>query len=136
MNDKVRKAHLVLGLFFAPSILFFTITGTLQTFQLHEPHDTYVPPPAISALASVHKEQALDLAAFAPPAPAEGGPQRAHPGQKIVPLKWFVLLMSFGLIASQISGIMLALRYRRDRNQMFVSLALGTVMPIALAFIH
>jgi hypothetical protein len=135
MNDKIRRLHLFLGVFFAPSILFFAVTGTLQTFQFHEAHDTYVPPPAISALAAVHKEQSLELEAFAP-RPADARPPRPHASQKLVPLKWFILLMSLGLVASQVTGIMLSFRYRRDRIQMFAALALGTLVPIGLAFLQ
>jgi uncharacterized iron-regulated membrane protein len=32
----IRLLHRYLGLFFAPTILFFVITGSLQMFGLHE----------------------------------------------------------------------------------------------------
>jgi hypothetical protein len=135
MNDKIRKWHLLVGLFFAPSLITFAVTGTLQTFQFHEAHDDYVPPAVISAMAAVHKEQTVELEAFAPPA-HDARPPRKHPAQKIVLLKWFVLFMALGLIASQITGVIMALRYKRDRKQMIAALLLGTVIPTVMAFLH
>jgi hypothetical protein len=42
----IRTMHGYLGLFFAPTILFFAITGGLQMFGLHETArgSSYVPP--------------------------------------------------------------------------------------------
>ncbi len=39
-----RQMHLYLGLFFAPSIIFFASTGSSMVFSLHENHDGYEPP--------------------------------------------------------------------------------------------
>jgi len=33
---KVRLVHFYLGVFFAPLILFFALSGVLQVFKLHE----------------------------------------------------------------------------------------------------
>src|SRR5438309_1581798 len=58
----IRQLHLYLGLFFAPSIIFFAFTGALQTFSLHEnkhPGDHH--PQWIATLASVHKDQELPV---------------------------------------------------------------------------
>ena len=57
----VRKLHNYLGLFFAPTILFFSITGAYQLFGLHEdrPGRDYHPPAIVSALGQIHKDQEL-----------------------------------------------------------------------------
>lgn len=56
--QRVQQLHLWLGTLFAPMILFFTLTGALQTFNLHEgPRGTA--PGIIARLASIHKNQRL-----------------------------------------------------------------------------
>ena len=32
----LRKAHLYIGIFTTPALIFFAVTGALQTFSLHE----------------------------------------------------------------------------------------------------
>jgi hypothetical protein len=58
---QVRQLHLYLGTFFAPAIIFFSLTGALQLFNLHEGHpgEAYQPPQWIEKLASLHKKQNL-----------------------------------------------------------------------------
>lgn len=53
----------MLGLFFAPTILFYSITGALQTLELHESHDGYKPTELIMRFAQVHKHQTFDMPA-------------------------------------------------------------------------
>ena len=59
----VRLTHLYLGAFFAPSILFFALTGAFQTFSLHETTrgSSYKPPAWIVTLAHIHKKQTAVL---------------------------------------------------------------------------
>src|SRR3954462_9298035 len=62
MIKAARQLHLYLGLFFAPSIIFFAFTGCLQTFSFHEnknPGDHH--PQWIATLASIHKDQVLPV---------------------------------------------------------------------------
>jgi hypothetical protein len=56
-----RRLHRFLGVFFAPTILFFAFSGALQTFGLHESPRRGEPPPIawIADIASIHKEQKL-----------------------------------------------------------------------------
>jgi hypothetical protein len=55
----LRKVHLYIGIFTTPALLFFAITGTLQTFSLHETTQgsSYKPPAWIASLAQLHKKQ-------------------------------------------------------------------------------
>ena len=58
----VRKMHLYFGLFITPALLFFALTGALQTFNLHEPAgESYQPPAWIAHLAQIHKNQTAQL---------------------------------------------------------------------------
>jgi hypothetical protein len=55
-----RLAHLYVGVFIAPAVLFFALSGALQTFGLHETnhdHPNYTPAKWIVLLAQIHKKQ-------------------------------------------------------------------------------
>jgi hypothetical protein len=56
-----RLLHLYLGIFTAPALIFFSITGALQTFSLHETTrgSDYKPPKIIAELSQLHKKQTL-----------------------------------------------------------------------------
>ena len=43
----IRRWHTYLGLFIAPSVLFFSLTGAVQLFSLHEAHGDYTPAPLV-----------------------------------------------------------------------------------------
>jgi uncharacterized iron-regulated membrane protein len=55
----LRKVHLYVGIFTTPALLFFAITGALQTFSLHETTQgsNYKPPAWIESLAQLHKKR-------------------------------------------------------------------------------
>ena len=59
----LRAAHLYLGVFTAPALLFFAFTGALQTFGLHEGArgSDYKPPAWLEAMAHLHKKQSLEV---------------------------------------------------------------------------
>ncbi len=52
-----RQIHLYTGIFISPAILFFALTGALQTFSLHETSrgSDYKPPTWILTLAQLHR---------------------------------------------------------------------------------
>ncbi len=70
-----RLLHLYLGVFATPALLFFAITGALQTFSLHETTrgSDYKPPKIIAELAQLHKKQTLVVPEkkSQPPTPAK-----------------------------------------------------------------
>src|SRR6185312_14071133 len=57
MIKYLRLVHFYLGVFFAPTIIFFSFSGMLQTFSFHENHDGKPGIPWVTALAEVHKNQ-------------------------------------------------------------------------------
>lgn len=76
----LRQIHLWLGVFFAPSILFFAVTGGLQELKFHEAHGDYKPPPVLEKLGQVHIHQKFELKPQRkPPAAKPGGPEAAGP---------------------------------------------------------
>lgn len=140
----VRKLHLWMGMLFAPSIVFFALSGAFQICGLHEDDG----PAWIARLALVHKDQLIS-APRRPPRQPDAAPradagkpdaarpaspprERPHPSQ---PLKAFFLLMSLGLIASTGLGVYLAFGYKRDRLTVVGLLVAGTVVPIVALFL-
>ena len=141
---RLRDVHLYLGTFFAPAILFFAFTGTLQTFGLHESHpgDPYQAPVWIQKLARIHKDQTpiLPPARKSKPRPPEvkanpaAAPEQEQKGNPTTVLftKWFVALMSAGLIATTLLGLYMAFKFSPGRGLTWFLLILGAVLPLVL----
>lgn len=147
---QIRQLHLYLGVFFAPSLLFFAFSGSLQLFGLHEGHpgETYRPPAWIQKLASIHKDQTLAEHHGPPPPsgavqarrPPEARPnfERRGPGEEhreskaTLALKCFFLAMAAGLIFTTLLGIYMGFRYERNQVLVWGLLLAGTFIPAAL----
>ena len=122
MNIKVmRNIHLYLGVFFAPLLLFFIISGSMQTFNLHEASKdgSYKPPAIIKSFSDVHKDQRWGEGKTAP--------------KSSVPFRWLVILMSVGILATTILGIVMAFKYTKGWI-VWTCLFLGFVIPCLLIF--
>jgi hypothetical protein len=142
----VRKLHLYLGLFIAPSVMFFAATGSLQLFSLHEDHAGYEAPPLFKKLGALHKDQVFALPKHNDHGPAlsgGGGKAGAAPAKpqddadpptpiKVVALKWLFLAVALGLIASTLLGIWMALTIGRRKVVSLLVLAAGVALPLAL----
>ncbi len=142
---RVQQLHLWLGTLFAPMIIFFALTGALQTFNLHEKPGT---PAWIARLSQVHKNQTLAVrerppgpppsksGASATPPRSEGAGEAPHEsGPSPLPLKIYVLLMAVGLIATTLLGIWMAFKYSRDKRVVWGLLAAGVLLPVILLFL-
>ena len=146
---RVQQLHLWLGTLFAPMIIFFALTGALQTFSLHEKAGA---PAWIARLAQIHKNQNLAVrerppgppparnGASATPARREGETTRQAEGAREsgpspLPLKIFVLLMSVGLIVTTLLGLWMAFKYSRDKRVVWGLLAAGVLLPVVLLFL-
>lgn len=134
----IRRIHSWLGLFIAPSVLFFALTGSYQLYGLHESHPGYKPAPLFEKLGRVHMKQTFDLKPkrAAPPA-KPGAPKPAAkpdeaPKASVTILKALFLLVAVSLAASTILGVWMALAYGRDKRVGWVLLAAGAVLPILL----
>jgi hypothetical protein len=66
-----RQIHLYIGIFISPAILFFALTGALQTFSLHETTkgSDYKPARWIVVLGQLHKKQTATVPVRKGPAP-------------------------------------------------------------------
>src|ERR1700740_816743 len=119
----LRKAHLYIGIFTTPALIFFAITGAVQTFSLHEktPGSSDKPPAWIASLAQLHKKQTILVpqrrtrpaapetaqadrqrsgAQQVSPEPAKGGELGAAPQKSHLPMKVFFLLVAVSLLVS------------------------------------
>lgn len=113
----------------APSVIFFSLTGAVQMLNLHESHAGYRASTMLVGAAAVHKEQAL------PDGPERDRSDRPAPRYSVAQatLKGYWILVAAGLIASTVIGVVLGLRNRPRRRTNLVLLAVGTIVPLALA---
>jgi hypothetical protein len=155
---RLRQFHHYIGVFLAPAIIFFAISGGLQTFRLQEAKGWGGTPPGwIVWMASAHKDQAgprvkkpgpaaakpagdddeagkapaaaqAEAAAPAPAKPAE--PAAKRPSN--LALKIFVAVMSVGLVLSTLLGVVIAINNRSMRRVSIIMLVAGTALPLML----
>jgi hypothetical protein len=151
-NRQLRRLHQYLGLFFAPALLLFSLSGALQTYRWQEPQGFGGRPPGwIVWMASVHKDQAQPrppraeggpegAAPKAVPAgaiakgPAAKGPEKKGPGRRQA-LMLFVGLFGLALFLSTLLGISIALANRAARRTNLLILAAGAIVPLLLLYL-
>lgn len=141
----VRLLHRYMGLFFSPAILFFAFSGSLQTLNLHkaDARTGYTPPMWILEIAQIHKSQNMTVKIKNKPKRAESdtadpelndatAPRRdAKPGHSTLPMKWFVVIMSIGLIVTTALGIYMSFSYGGNPRLAWATLIAGVVVPMA-----
>jgi hypothetical protein len=138
LTRQIRDLHAYVGALIAPSILFFSATGIIQVYGLHEAHLGYTPPPVIEKLGMLHKNQRFTLGRHrAPPAtkPPLGAPKPAPDRERptVALLKAYFALVAIGLFVSTLAGMWMALRQSPQRRVLAVLLVIGAVTPIVLA---
>lgn len=147
LSRLIREAHLCMGVLFAPTIVFFALTGALQLFGLHEASRDggYTPPTVIERLGQVHIHQRYAAKPGRPdgprppqsapsaqhPAPAAPAP-RAEPARQHPGVKWFFLGTALGLIATAVLGLWMGLTHLRQRSLAWALFGLGVALPILL----
>ena len=146
---RVRQYHFYMGMFFAPAILLFALSGALQTFRLQEDRGYGGTPPGwIVWMASVHKDQSLPRAKHethasqrlatnsgVPGKRQPGGEDRPSTRPSPLPLKIFVAMMAVGLLLSALLGIVIAFTSRTMRRPAVIVLAAGTILPLLLLLV-
>ena len=145
----IRQIHLYIGIFISPALLFFALTGALQTFSLHEKTrgSDYRPPTWIVTLAQLHKKQTTTVpvrkqrppdAAPKPDAPkpdkhADAPQPSLEPPQKFHrPMKIFFLLVAIGLFTSTLTGIYMSYKFMRNKLVVTALLLGGIIIPLLL----
>ncbi len=146
-----RKTHLYFGLFISPALLFFALTGAVQTLSLHEAAgSSYKPPAVLAELGQLHKKQTTVMSVRKAP---EGGAARegrqpdhagASPGaaqpavtlagkqKQHLPMKIFFLAVAVGLLTSTATGVYMSYKYERSRLLVTGTLLAGLVVPLVL----
>ena len=146
-----RQTHLFIGIFISPALLFFALSGALQTFNLHEAPPGSQPPHWIALLAQVHKNQtdAIPHRKPAPdtlpapkssdkltktPTPPTAAPSDSKGSKPLthIPLKIFFLLVALGLFTSTLTGIYMAYKYNRNKYVVSGLLLAGLLIPLIL----
>jgi len=143
----IRRWHSYIGLFIAPSILFFALTGAVQIFSLHEAHGHYRPLAIVEKLSSVHKDQVYALGDHHPPpdtVPHSGGaaPNAQSPpgpddhgdgpGPPTLMLKGFFLLVALSLVTSTAFGLWMGLVRTPRKKVGWLLVASGALIPTIL----
>jgi hypothetical protein len=150
IHATVRRWHSYIGLFIAPSVLFFALTGAAQIFNLHEAHGSYQPPGIIEKLSSVHKDQVFAFGDHhtSTQSPADTGPPGAGAGSRTgaqddddrtatstLLLKWFFLVVALCLIVSTAFGMWMGLTQIRATRLAWLLLVAGTFIPVGLLLV-
>lgn len=108
--QKLRSIHLYLGCIFAPLLLFFALSGIWQTIGFQSEF--------LQKLSSIHTER-----------PWKDGSELGS-----FPLRLFVIIMAVSFIITTILGIVMALKFGRNRKAAIYCLTLGLVIPAGLVF--
>jgi hypothetical protein len=147
----IRIMHRYLGLFFAPTILLFAITGGLQMFGLHETArgSSYVPPQILVHLSQLHKKGTFYLPprkAVPPNLTKSDGAKRDAPQLETpkpaqaaappnaLPVKIFFAATALALAVSTCTGLIMGWKYARRKSAVLLTLAAGVVVPAILLF--
>ena len=137
-----RIAHRYLGVFFAPSILFFALSGVLQVLGWHQASrgTNEAPPRWMQEMGQIHKKQTWELPAPKRQKPAnelqedEQTPKKpSQASASITVLKVFVLVMSIALMVTTLLGILMAFLYGGDWRVAFALVLAGVLIPLAIA---
>lgn len=116
MHRILRRLHLYLGVFFAPLLLFFILTGWHQTVTPDRRKGTADSDDWISRLNRVHVEQ------YYPSKRAEGYSTTLFTG--------LVVAMAIGLTATVGLGVWLAFQTLKASWAVWLSLVLGFLVPV------
>ena len=137
----LRQWHGYFGVFIAPSVLFFALTGSLQLFSLHEAHGSYQAAPILQRLGRLHKDQVVTLPhqREAPAAKPARSHERTAPAAKeqglrtaTLLLKVFFLLVAIQLVVTTCLGLWIAFTRNRDRRLTWGLLLAGVLVPLTL----
>lgn len=110
--QKLRSLHLYLGCVFAPLLLFFAVSGLWQTLGFSSP--------LLHRLSTIHTSHYL-----------KAGGALTSPL-----LLGFVVVMAASFIITTLLGVVMAVKFGRSRRAVYVCLALGVLIPLALILLR
>jgi hypothetical protein len=110
--QKLRSLHLYLGCIFAPMLLLFAITGIWQTIGFRGP--------ILGWLSALHTGARF-----------KNGHEPTSGAFKLL-----VILMAFSFVVTTLLGVVMALKYGKNRAVAIFCLALGIIVPVGLVVIR
>jgi hypothetical protein len=134
----VRRLHVYVSVFVTPSLIFFALTGALQTFRVPDRADA---PVLLQKLARVHRDDVFAAKPARPkvqtagPAATEAAkPAKPGPRTRVATeaLKWFFALVSVAVAATSLLGLWMALAYNREKVMLLGVLAAGAAIPLLI----
>ena len=136
----IRRLHVYVSVFVAPTLIFFALTGALQTFRIPDRTDA---PIVVQKLARVHRDDVFALKPARPKTPAgakaEGAASaEAKPAEKPkadlakLALQWFFTLTSVAIAATAALGLWMALAHNREKAVLWVVMLAGIAAPLAI----
>ena len=135
----LRQLHLYIGTFFAPAILFFAVSGGLQTFRLQQASGWNGSPPPVwmAWMGSVHIDQARfepkpEANKPKPPMDPVKAAERAAHQKAVLPMKIFTAALALALALSALLGAAIAMSMKSTRRVAAVMLLAGAVLPLML----
>lgn len=145
--------HRYPGLFFAPTFLFFAITGGLQMLGLHETTrgSAYLPATILVHLSQLHKKGTLYLPLRKPAPPnspkSDGekldGPKletpkstEVPPSPNSLPMKIFFAAAALALAVSTCTGLIMGWKYAHRKSVVLLTLAAGVAVPAVLLLVQ
>jgi cyanate permease len=118
---KLRQIHTYLGVFFAPLLLFFVITGWYQTMHPDRRKSPEEAEAYWDRARSVHADSVL--------------PNPKAESYSTKPFRYFTVAMAVGFIVTTLVGIILAFKFTKNKWAILVSLIFGLVVPLAMLFL-
>jgi hypothetical protein len=116
---RLRLAHLYLGCFFAPMLLFFSVSGIWQVLGLQDRRDASGKRSVLAYISSIHTGH---------------GFKARHGSLSSVYLQGFIIAMAAGLIVSIVLGTILAFKYGHGKLAV-LSLLVGILVPMTLIWV-
>jgi hypothetical protein len=136
----LRDLHVYISVFVAPSLLFFALTGALQTFRIP---DQKTAPVVIQKLARLHKDDVFAVKPPRPKRPEGAKPAAAKPTAKpegepaarpaTEAMKWFFAIVSICIAMTTLFGLWMAIAYSRRRLIVWLLLLAGAAAPVLIA---
>ncbi len=119
-----RVIHLYLSCFFAPMLMFFILSGSMQMLGLQEKNKTtgYNPPQIVTQIARAHMQQRISK-------PID----KEHPPKLF---RVFTFAMAAGFALTMPLGVQIALENRARSKAAVLCLVAGTVIPLVILIIN
>ncbi len=120
----LRQIHLLMGCFFAPMIIYFSLSGAWQIFRLNDLPDDKEPTSIqffLNELSKPHKDSTR--------------PGAEHKTSHSAAFDWIALFMAVGLILTTLIGLVLAFRFSKSPITILACVGVGVALPIILIFI-